>query len=241
MNDYPGMYDYLQKEELGYRKEQTRTVYLVLYNLCQFIGFLYIMLVVSIRYYRDGSDSMAGTYESVGNALKFVQILQYLEVMHPLFGYTKGGMLMPFLQITGRNFVLFIMIDAEERMQTKPVIFYLVLMWSTIELVRYPFYITQLLKRNIRLLTWLRYTIWIPLYPLGILCEGIVILRNIPYFEETERFTVALPNALNFAFHMPTFLKLYLLVLILPGTYFMMDYMRKTRQKKLGSKKWKKQ
>lgn len=240
MNDYPGMYEALQKEELGYRKEQNRTVYLIFYNLCQFIGFLYIMTVLAIRYYRDGGESMAGTYVAIGNALKFVQILQYLEVMHPMFGYTKGSMLMPFLQISGRNFVLFVMIEAEERMQTKPVIFYLVLMWTAIELIRYPFYITQLLKRNIRLLTWLRYTIWIPLYPLGILCEGIVILRNIPYFEETDRFSVSLPNALNFAFHMPTFLKLYLLVLILPGTYFMMNYMRKTRQKKLGSKKWKK-
>ena len=27
------------------------------------------------------------------------------------------------------------------------------------------------------LITWLRYTIWIPLYPLGFLCEGVVILR----------------------------------------------------------------
>lgn len=195
---------------------------------------------MGIRYYRDGTDSMPGTYAAVGNAFKFCQLLQYMEVMHPLFGYVKGGLLMPFLQVTARNFVLFIMIDAEERMQTKPVIFYLFLMWASVELIRYPYYITTLLKKNIRLLTWLRYSIWIPLYPLGILCEGVSILRNIPYFEETNRFTVSLPNALNFTWHMPTFMKLYLLVLILPGTYFMMNYMRKTRQKKLNPKKWKK-
>lgn len=91
---------------------------------------------MGIRYYRDGPDSMVGTFEAVGNAIKFLQILQYLEVMHPMFGYTKGGAFMPFLQISGRNFVLFAMINAEERMQTKPVVFYLFLLWSSIELVR---------------------------------------------------------------------------------------------------------
>lgn len=136
MTDYPRMYEQLEKEELGYRKEHYKTVYLIFYNLCQFIGFLYIMIVMSIRYYRDGHESMIDTFTAVGNAFKFCQILQYMEVLHPLFGYTKGGMLMPFLQITGRNFVLFAMIDAEDRMQEKPVVFYLFIMWSLIEIIR---------------------------------------------------------------------------------------------------------
>ena len=44
----------------------------------------------------------------------------------------------------------------------------------------------------------LRYTIWIPLYPIGFICEGVIALRNIPYFEETEQFSVLLPNRLTF-------------------------------------------
>lgn len=207
-----------------------------MYNLIQFIGFLYIFIVMSIRYYRDGYDSMKGTYETVGNAFKFCQLLQYLEVMHPYFGYTKGSPLMPFLQVTGRNFILFVMINAEERMQTKPVIFYLFMIWSSIELVRYPYYITGLMQKSIGWLTWLRYTLWIPLYPLGILCEGIIILRNIPYFEETGRFTVEMPNKWNGTFDMVMFMKFYLIVLILPVTYFMLNEMRKQRTKKLRAK-----
>lgn len=82
---------------------------------------------------------------------------------------------------------------------------------------RYPYYISQLYKQDIYALTWLRYTIWIPLYPLGVLCEGVVVLRNIPFFEETKRLSVSLPNEWNFAFHMPTFLKLYLALLCFPG------------------------
>lgn len=91
MKDYPNMYDQLQKEELGFRREQFKKVYLVLYNLFQFCGFMFILIVMAIRWYRDGPASMSGTYEAVGNAYKFVQLLQYLEVMHPIFRYTKGS------------------------------------------------------------------------------------------------------------------------------------------------------
>lgn len=235
MKDYPNMYEQLQKEELGFRKEHFRKVYLILYNLFQFVGFMYILIVMAIRWSRDGPASMPGTYEVVGNAYKFVQLIQYLEVMHPLFGYTKGGAMVPFMQVTGRAFVLFAMIDSEPRMMTKPVVFYLFIIWAIIEIVRYPYYLSQLLKIEISFLTWLRYSLWIPLYPLGVLCEGIIILRNIPYFEETKRFNVAMPNSMNMTFHMPTFMYLYLIFLILPGIFFVMTHMQTTRAKKLGT------
>lgn len=193
-----------------------------------------MLLVLWLQYARDGPDSIPHAFAAVGNPLKFCQLLQYMEVMHPLFGYTSGGWLVPLAQISGRNFVLFAMLDAEERMQTKPVVFYLFVVWSLIEVVRYPYYISALIGKPLGLLTWLRYTMWIPLYPFGILCESIVMLRNLPYFEETGRFSLVMPNAANVVFDMPTFMKGYLLVLTLPGTYFLMNYMRKARSKKLG-------
>ncbi|KAK2580604.1 hypothetical protein KPH14_007722 [Odynerus spinipes] len=87
--DYPDMYDKLHKEELGYRKEDFKKVYLIIYNLCQFVGFLYVLVVMGVKYSRDGTASMKNTYAAVGNPMKFIQLLQFLEIMHPLFGYTK--------------------------------------------------------------------------------------------------------------------------------------------------------
>ncbi|XP_011162076.1 very-long-chain (3R)-3-hydroxyacyl-CoA dehydratase isoform X2 [Solenopsis invicta] len=239
LNDYPNMYDKLHKEEFGYRKD-FKKVYLVIYNLFQFVGFIYVFIVMGIRYSRDGPDFMKETFDTVGNPLKFVQVLQLLEVMHPMFGYTKGSVLVSLWQTGGRAFVLFCMIDAEPRMQTKPVVFYLFVIWSMVEIVRYPYYITQLLNIKIPLLTWLRYTIWIPLYPLGFLCEGIIMLRNIPYFEETQRFTISLPNSYNFAFHFSSVIRLYLLFLFLPALYMVMSHMAKLRSIKLGKSNIKK-
>ncbi|XP_028049303.1 very-long-chain (3R)-3-hydroxyacyl-CoA dehydratase isoform X2 [Monomorium pharaonis] len=232
LNDYPDMYDKLHKEEFGYRKD-FKKVYLVIYNLCQFVGFIYVLVVMAIRYSRNGQDSMKETYDAVGNPMKFLQLLQFLEVMHPMFGYTKSSVLMSLLQMGGRTFVLFCMIEAEPRMQTKPIVFYLFHLWSMVEIVRYPYYITQLLNLEIPFLTWLRYTIWIPLYPLGFLCEGIIILRNIPYFEETQKFTISLPNRYNFALHFPSLLRIYLLFLFMPGIYTLMTRMYQLRSRKL--------
>lgn len=239
-NDYPGMYDRLHKEEFGYRKEDFKKVYLIIYNLCQFVGFVYVHIVMAVMYSRDGPAFMKDTYAAVGNAMKFIQLMQFLEVMHSLFGYTKSSTFVSFVQVGGRAFILFAMIEAEPRMQTKPVVFYLFLVWGTIELVRYAYNIIQLLNIEISFLTWLRYTIWMPLYPLGFLCEGIVILRNIPYFEETQKFTISLPNSWNFAFHFPSFLKLYLLVFCIPLMYMLMSRMNQTRYKKLGKSKLRK-
>lgn len=238
LGDYPDLYEKLKKDEFGYMKEDYRKVYLVFYNLSQFVFFTYILVVMIIRYAKEGPDSMAGTYVAVGPVFKFCQLMQFLEVMHPMFGYTKGSVLIPFLQVTGRALILFAMVDAEPRMQTKPVVFYMFFIWALVEVVRYPYYIGQVYKINIGFLTWLRYSVWIPLYPLGILCEGIIILRNIPYFEETGRFSVSMPNKWNFTFHCPTVMKLYLLVLFVPGMYAMMTHMYKARMKKLGPKKW---
>ena len=41
---------------------------------------------------------------------------------------------------------------------------------------RYPFYMLSSINREIKLITWLRYTAWIPLYPMGFTFEGNIFL-----------------------------------------------------------------
>lgn len=116
--------------------EEFKTIYLTFYNLFMYVGFMYIACVLCIKYAKDGTDFFPETYETLGPAMKFLQLLQFLEVMHPLFKYVKGGVLMPFLQIGGRSFILFLMLDYEPRIQKMPVTFYLFLAWSAVEIIR---------------------------------------------------------------------------------------------------------
>lgn len=54
MKDFPDIMDKVQKEEYGYKVENLRKVYLFLYNLFQFVGYLFIVGVLSVRYLREG-------------------------------------------------------------------------------------------------------------------------------------------------------------------------------------------
>ncbi len=66
-------------------------------------------------------------------------------------------MLEPFLQVGARNFVIQALIQSEERMHDKPVVFYLFAIYTSIELVRYPYYMLRVYDLELGLLTWLRY------------------------------------------------------------------------------------
>lgn len=102
---------------------------------------------------------------------------------------------------------------------------------------RYPYYMSQLYKRDNGLLTWLRYTAWVILYPMGFTCEAMIVFRNLIFVEHSEKWTVSLPNFLNFTFHFPTFLRIYLLFVMIPAIYTLMRHMYKIRKQKLGSTK----
>lgn len=236
MDDYPDLFDKIKGEEMGWtsKRESIQKVYLFLYNFWQFVGFLYIMSVMVTRYIKDGPDSMEGTYDNVWKMMSMCLGTQFLEVFHNIAGYSKGSVVEALMQTCMRAMIFFCLILSEERMQTKPVVFYLFLVWSTIELVRYPYYMLRVYDVEIGFLTWLRYTIWIPLYPLGFIFEGVVMLRDIPYFEETEKFTMTLPNSWNFGFHFPSLLRIYLLFFFFPAMYKMMTHMYHQRVKKLG-------
>ena len=43
--------------------EDFAKVYLVIYNLCQFVGFIYVFAVMAIRYSRDGPGIYISYYK----------------------------------------------------------------------------------------------------------------------------------------------------------------------------------
>merc|ERR1711915_270943 len=204
-----------------------------------FCGFLYAMTIIIIKYIKEGDEFIPKAYETLGNIFKFLHLLMFLEVLNPLFGYTKGSVTEAFLQVLGRNIWILILIDGEERMQSKPVVFYLFMAYATIEIVRYPYYLLRVWDVENGFLTWLRYTIWIPLYPVGFICEGVIALRDIPFFEETEKFSILLPNKWNIGLYFPNVIRFYLLFGFFPMLYNQMWHMYSLRCKKLGIKQHK--
>ena len=58
-----------------------------------FVGFLYVISAMSLRYASVGDSFIPDTYATVGNAIKMLHLFMFLEVLHPFFGYTKVGLM----------------------------------------------------------------------------------------------------------------------------------------------------
>ena len=64
------------------------------------------------------------------------------------------------------------------------------LSWSTIEIVRYSYYVLSLVGVDIYIHKWLRYTLFIVLYPSGVFSEIATIFFAIPYISQNGLFGV---------------------------------------------------
>ncbi|KAF5300127.1 hypothetical protein FQR65_LT09217 [Abscondita terminalis] len=203
-DDYEDLYQKLQKEEFGYSKEDIKQVYLIIYNLLMFVGFMYVVSVLGVRFLRDGADFYPNAYEVLGSMIRYLHVLQFSEVIMLLIGWKPGAFLPSILQIGGRLMIIYLLIDPEPRLQVDANIFFLYFVWSAVEIIRYPYYVMQVCKINVSFLTWLRYTVWIFLYPLGLYFEGTLLYKSIPFLDETKRFSVSMPNTYNISFSLVT-------------------------------------
>ncbi|XP_059159418.1 very-long-chain (3R)-3-hydroxyacyl-CoA dehydratase 3-like [Physella acuta] len=221
----------LENQDISDKPTPSQT-YLFLYNLFQFVGYTYIFITLMYNYVRYGESARQAAFEGVGTQMMTCQALATLEIFHSLLGLVKSNVLMALVQVLGRNFILFILILQEPRLQISSCCWYLFAVWALAEVIRYPFYMFQILDFKIRQLTWLRYNMWIILYPLGIIIEATIVFQSISYFGETNFFSIALPNSGNIAFHFPYFLIAYLALMCF-GSTNNLKYMYLQRQKQL--------
>ncbi|XP_053318476.1 very-long-chain (3R)-3-hydroxyacyl-CoA dehydratase 3 [Spea bombifrons] len=209
--------------------------YLFMYNLVQFLGFSWIFVNMTVRLFILGTDSFYDTFHTMADMMYFCQTLALLEIINPLIGLVKTGVVPAVIQVLGRNFILFVILGQLDEMHTKGVVFFVFYLWSFIEIIRYPFYMLACIDMEWKVLTWIRYTIWIPLYPLGGLAEAASIVQAIPIFNEAGKFSLHLPllqNAIPFS----VFMIIYLPLLVL-GLVINFRHMHKQRCRRLGSRK----
>lgn len=151
--------------------------YLTTYNTFMFLGFFGLLLTMFRAYYYEGPDSIPKTYERVGATFRLIQFLQTLEIVHAAVGVVRSSPLSCALQILGRLTVLHI-VHFQPFLHDTPMVFYLFIVWSLVELIRYPFYVGQVQGFVPKPLKILRHTSWIPLYPLGFALEVLILIRG---------------------------------------------------------------
>uniref|UniRef100_A0A8B9K2B3 Very-long-chain (3R)-3-hydroxyacyl-CoA dehydratase n=1 Tax=Astyanax mexicanus TaxID=7994 RepID=A0A8B9K2B3_ASTMX len=198
--------------------------YLFMYNLVQFLGFSWIFVNMTVRLFILGQDSFYDTFHTIADVMYFCQMLAIIEVINPALGLVKSGVIPAFIQVMGRNVILFVIFGSLEEMQNKPVVFFVFYLWSAIEIFRYPFYMLACIDTEWKMLTWLRYTIWMPLYPLGVLAEAVSVIQSIPIFDETKFLSIPLPAALGSSISFSYILRFYLLIMFLGKSLFFFKY-----------------
>ncbi|KAH7728814.1 butyrate induced transcript [Aphelenchoides avenae] len=226
-------------EEAMQRINMIYSSYLGFYNVGMFLAHFYVLCCLVFGYVMYGAVYLEGFWRNKRDAFIVCTILQFFDVMHAAMGLTKSGYKTALLQVIGRLAVLYI-IDGNPQIHTAASTFCLLMAYFLIEMFRYPYYALNSLSTDVKVVTWLRYNMWIPLYPIGLLLELITFVRSIPYYYASGKYGIELPNSANFAFNFGIFLAIFTLTLFPLIAYQLLGHMYSQRKKKMLDSKKKK-
>lgn len=146
--------------------------YLLAYNLLLAGGWAVFLLRELLNGFAMDSTSL--------RLLNFCQGAAVLEIGHVAMKWVKSPLFTTFIQVFSRVFVLvFINIVPKEELIC---IFgitgvaLITIAWGITEIVRYSYYFASLRGKEIPWLTYLRYTLFIVLYPIGVCGEWLILL-----------------------------------------------------------------
>ncbi|RCN29480.1 tyrosine phosphatase-like protein, PTPLA [Ancylostoma caninum] len=173
------------------------SLYIFLYNVVLFV----IHLVIFIKLV---NSQLTGNFVYAEHFLLFCigTAAQLLDVVHGILGITSTGVVAGIIQVLGRLSMLYI-VEGNPTIHNQISTPILLFAWVLIELFRYPYYAFRAWNIEVYILAWLRYSAWIPLYPLGLVMEWISQVSSLKYYYESEKYALRIPNTdlrLNFAF-----------------------------------------
>ncbi|KAF0698798.1 Aste57867_10587 [Aphanomyces stellatus] len=213
-----------------------KTTYLVLFNLASCLGWAYVLgqtfqLVYADQDIEKSSQTLWGVVEG---PLKIVQTMALMEVLHAMLGLVRSPVGSTFMQVSSRLFLLWAInvLCPDSRYHWGFIL--MVASWSLVEVPRYAFYALNLLDAVPDWLFFLRYHLFMVLYPSGITGEVTCMLKALPLLA-SGAYSVQMPNTHNVA------ISLYIVVVItlityIPGSPFMFNHMNIQRKKAYAKK-----
>ena len=226
----------------GNRKKRLIHGYLLIYNVIQMLGWTAVLasalraVLLPSTNGLNWQERLTTVYDHSSMFVKLFQVLALLETMHAVLGLVRSPVLPGVMQWMGRTHVLMCVTDSIVPLQKTTAAGVLILSWAMIDCVRYPCYVLGILNATPKWLVYLRYTLFIPLYPLGAASEMKLMYDSIGFVKRVEMYYVHMPNVLNFAFDYSWFL--YLLLITYPFMFTQLYfYMFHQRRRKLKMKK----
>ncbi|CAG9465252.1 unnamed protein product [Pedinophyceae sp. YPF-701] len=224
-----------------------KSAYLVLYNSVSCAAWAYV-LGLTLSTCTGGNASV---WSSVELPLKIAQTAAVMEPLHAALGLVRSPLATAAMQVYSRLFVVWGVLHTVPAAATQHVavpgvpdgalpfgglsLTTCLIAWCVTEVIRYAFYATKEIGEAPYVITWLRYTTFIVLYPLGVSSELALLYLAYPTIKEQRPYSLDMPNAFNFAFDYPTWC-LITAGLYLPGFPQLYLYMSTQRVKVLGKK-----
>ncbi|CAJ1005604.1 putative Protein tyrosine phosphatase-like protein, PTPLA [Leishmania naiffi] len=207
-----------------------RDMYLLAYNASMCVGWGAILVKV-VKHFVDGGDA-ASVYPEIAQLLCVAQTGALAEILHAAFGVVRSPVGTTFLQVLSRLIVLYGAVRLGDAEATRGLVFVqMVVAWCLSEVIRYSFYGANLVNATVSPLTWLRYSAFMVLYPVGITGEIGCLYKALPYIKKHKPWTVEMPNKLNFTFSWYNCVWFILLGVYPYGSYVMYSYMLAQRRK----------
>ncbi|KAH7636669.1 protein tyrosine phosphatase-like protein [Dermatophagoides farinae] len=196
------------------KKSQTRQQsppivkhYLAIYNAVQFIGWAYgLFLTIRFLLFSPERHNYRLLWEHCSIIITIFQTYQLIEVFHAMIARYSIGVPM------------------------------LLIAWCIAECTRYAYYALNIYDAVPYICTWLRYTLFIVLYPIGVSGELFTTYAALRPIRQQKFLSFDLPNKLNFSFHYDVYCIIFMLSYIhfFPQLYL---YMFGQRKKIIGSSK----
>lgn len=219
-------------------------VYLVGYNVvcCLLWAYLGLLLLIAPE---GGLLSPEGLnpkilWTRIAPWLMAAQTLALMECVHSVLGIVRSPFITTCMQVLSRLHMIWILWRLVPEARDTVAIVTTVGAWAAVELIRYPYYAVNTAMAPSssapQWLTWLRYSAFVVLYPVGI-CSEVrcvwVALHALKRSRVLRAYPVPMPNLLNFEIDL-YFLYWCLLFIYIPGLIHLYGHMFAQRAKALG-------
>ncbi|KNG48133.1 PTPLA-domain-containing protein [Stemphylium lycopersici] len=155
---------------------QPRTLYLTAYNIL----FASLWASVFVRAISHLSDSKTELFTATEPQARWIQTASLIEVLHAAFGIIKSPVSTTALQVVTRVIqVWMVWYSFPGSTATSHAYLALLLAWSVADTIRYLYLALNMHGKAPKGLVWLRYTMFYPLYPIGIGAEWWLLYRAI--------------------------------------------------------------
>ncbi|XP_055707040.1 very-long-chain (3R)-3-hydroxyacyl-CoA dehydratase 2 [Phlebotomus papatasi] len=207
-------------------------MYLILYNAGQVLGWGY-MLYQLVAYYTIDSGSGKSLWNYLSLTVIVFQNAALLEIVHAAIGIVPSNVIITTFQVLSRVMVVCGVVMATPTGKESPGLPLALLAWSVTEIIRYGYYALNLVKNVPKIVTWLRYTTFIALYPIGVTGELLCFYWAQDYARSHGVWSVEMPNGWNGTFSYFYFLW-FVMLLYIPLFPQMYLHMFAQRRKILG-------